>query len=693
MSLMDSYAEQKQNRGGGGNNAAFVDALGNFQMDSSSGSDPYSNNNPQNNNNNQQQSQSQQMASLFANNSPASSSGPSFSTSFSSSSSSASAAANHPSASHQNTSSMNSSNNTNSNTASLNSNNNNGGGSTLLEEALAQAQAQVQAQQVQIQQAQQQVHAQQQQQHQVQQQQQARQQVQQQVQQQQQAKAAQQAQRDKDQAQIQAHQMQQQQHIQQQEQQVLLTRQHERRHSQQGQMQLQQESQDILSSSSSSSATVMPTGNNTSGGPSLIQAKAAASRHVSSVISHFTANSDGYKRLAQELDGFLFILSSTGIIIFASNSCAAYFGLRNSSMLGQSIGIYLHPDDEKSVMSKLVEAFKLGNSISVFCRFKRFQANLPGRDPTGGQGRQMDSAERSRWEENHQMLDTVLMEMTGRPVYEKGDPIPVFVVNVGREYRSKSTDEMDAILTLRLENIKLKLHLKAELEKHGLNSSLHPLLHGDATGGTGAGSNGQFPTPLGSSGSSRSSSSAEPQTSVTNRSVSSSVGSPFDGSSVAVSGGFTSMPPPTSSSLTLPVSDSHLLSFSSLSETSPPSSLMISSAGRHPVSGAVGESPLSVSVLGSSATPSSSGVPSVQHRSTASMESSTATSSLGPSGISQRVPSVGGTVSSKKRKKAKIPIDELVCRQCGTTASPEWRRGPDGPKTYRFFRFFCRIDC
>ncbi|KAI8812757.1 hypothetical protein BJ742DRAFT_791690 [Cladochytrium replicatum] len=35
----------------------------------------------------------------------------------------------------------------------------------------------------------------------------------------------------------------------------------------------------------------------------------------------------------------------------------------------------------------------------------------------------------------------------------------------------------------------------------------------------------------------------------------------------------------------------------------------------------------------------------------------------------------------KRKKKRQIPQEELYCRQCGTTTSPEWRKGPDGPKT------------
>ncbi|KAJ3031140.1 UNVERIFIED_CONTAM: blue light receptor [Siphonaria sp. JEL0065] len=38
-------------------------------------------------------------------------------------------------------------------------------------------------------------------------------------------------------------------------------------------------------------------------------------------------------------------------------------------------------------------------------------------------------------------------------------------------------------------------------------------------------------------------------------------------------------------------------------------------------------------------------------------------------------------ITKKPSKRVKIPQDELYCRQCGSTTSPEWRKGPLGPKT------------
>jgi hypothetical protein len=63
------------------------------------------------------------------------------------------------------------------------------------------------------------------------------------------------------------------------------------------------------------------------------------------------------------------------------------------------------------------------------------------------------------------------MEMNGRPVIEEGESCPIFLVNVGREYKSKNSADLDSILTLRMENIKLRLQLKAELDRRTFQNS------------------------------------------------------------------------------------------------------------------------------------------------------------------------------------------------------------------------------
>ena len=41
----------------------------------------------------------------------------------------------------------------------------------------------------------------------------------------------------------------------------------------------------------------------------------------------------------------------------------------------------------------------------------------------------------------------------------------------------------------------------------------------------------------------------------------------------------------------------------------------------------------------------------------------------------------GGRINSDRKKKLKV-ADEYVCTDCGTLDSPEWRKGPSGPRHY-----------
>ncbi|GAA6019604.1 hypothetical protein JCM11491_002820 [Sporobolomyces phaffii] len=50
-------------------------------------------------------------------------------------------------------------------------------------------------------------------------------------------------------------------------------------------------------------------------------------------------------------------------------------------------------------------------------------------------------------------------------------------------------------------------------------------------------------------------------------------------------------------------------------------------------------------------------------------------------GISANGVKGDGSAAERKKKKPKAEEGEFVCRDCGTVDSPEWRKGPDGPKS------------
>jgi len=459
--------------------------------------------------------------------------------------------------------------------------------------------------------------------------------------------------------------------------------------------------------------------------------KSNKSRHVSSVISHFTSSAEGFKRLAQELDGFLFILSSSGSIIFASNSCAHYFGVSTSLMIGQSIGVYLHPEDEELVMHKLEEAFDQAKGLSVYCRFKRYrpgpqtefyswlqQTSQEHEGPTtesvekkmereggavnprgdsctstGSSGFSSSSTDSSQSGTptpsrpadsknpyaSGLVMETVLMEMTGRPVFDKGIPIPIFLVNVGREYKSKATEEMDSILTLRLENIRLRLRLKRELEKMGRDGTEHPLLQPLREGSMDSTDlealalglsppSVRCPPPAPQHQQEQHQSQQQQQY----RPQPAPSMDSFEGLEERFAGrhGFSTGTPQGYESFPLMLPSTAQLSVSMSAHILP----FVQGGGRQGGARGMGhESSLPVSA---SSTSSASSVVSIGPVHTALGPSQSASSSRLSTAPSDAARHVG-----KKRKKTRPVIADLVCRQCGTNSSPEWRRGPDGPKT------------
>jgi hypothetical protein len=61
---------------------------------------------------------------------------------------------------------------------------------------------------------------------------------------------------------------------------------------------------------------------------------------------------------------------------------------------------------------------------------------------------------------------------------------------------------------------------------------------------------------------------------------------------------------------------------------------------------------------------------------------------LTPSTSSGPATVASASVDPKKKKRKMMPED-LFCLQCGTRKSPEWRNGPEGPKTYFILISLC----
>ncbi|KAJ3145598.1 blue light receptor [Geranomyces variabilis] len=270
------------------------------------------------------------------------------------------------------------------------------------------------------------------------------------------------------------------------------------------------------------------------------QARANLSRHVSSVISHFTASEDGYKRLLNELDDFLHVVSPAGNICFCSPSVERSLGYSPNELIGHHVGEIVHRKDRQSLNQSIAQCVVDRQEYLIHLRYQK---------KTG---------------------EFVLLEVKGKALFD-GDRAEVkSIVLSGREYRSKASLSIDSLLEFRIENIRLRRQLEAELRTKGIDPTTHPLL--------------QFQPPL----------------------------------------------------------IAEAIDFNDPESFETPS-LIDSAAGS-----GEGSRSASASRLDSDA----------------------------------RRSSADGNSAKPARRKRKPPqTEELFCRQCGTTSSPEWRKGPAGPKT------------
>ncbi|KAJ3203389.1 blue light receptor [Dinochytrium kinnereticum] len=328
--------------------------------------------------------------------------------------------------------------------------------------------------------------------------------------------------------------------------------------------------------------------NNATGSEDSIQTtKANLSRHVTSVITHFTATKDGYRRLVNELDDFLHVVSPQGSILYCSPSAKRHLGISAEDLEGQQLADFIHPDDKQLLIGHINISVVDHAEYSAFCRFRR----------TSG--------------------EYVLFEVRGKPFPSLRSEGEVrFVVQAGREYRSKGSLSVDSILELRIENLRLRKRLEESLISRGADPKAHPLLRAEIT---------------------ESAPSAHP----------------YD---LDVGG-----------NLTTHISEEDFVG------SQPPILDRQDEDGQGP------------SLFGSVVGGGGGGIGrrrSVEGLGTPDWSGGTGGFGTPTTGGKRVLADEGdsGGKPSRKRKN-KVPVEELFCRQCGSTSSPEWRKGPLGPKT------------
>lgn len=88
-------------------------------------------------------------------------------------------------------------------------------------------------------------------------------------------------------------------------------------------------------------------------------------------LTEFTKRRNWSQRVIDEIKDFLHILTPEGRILYVSPYCKVITGHEARSLIGKFIGEFVHPDDRSIFMREFNEAIATGNALRFFYRFKK----------------------------------------------------------------------------------------------------------------------------------------------------------------------------------------------------------------------------------------------------------------------------------------------------------------------------------
>ncbi|TPX48299.1 hypothetical protein SeLEV6574_g02126 [Synchytrium endobioticum] len=402
--------------------------------------------------------------------------------------------------------------------------------------------------------------------------------------------------------------------------------------------------------------------------------RANFSRHVSAVLTHFTTTNEGYSRLLSEIDDYLHVINPDGVLIYNSPSVIKLLGRQSSSLDNSALEGLVHPDDYRALSERVVDSCNNDRPFAMYVRYKTAAGSyvlveIFARPYNGVESTPPDMTHRKRQRRTTSMADATTnvvdslalqahnlvdwpthREKVAYGSTHRGSRSTKVVIAVAREYKTKGTESVDAVLEFRIQNLQLRQLLTDCLVKNNVDPKTHPLLL-------------------------QMSKNMSPEHLATAE-LSSAIDSFND----------------------------HILSNDNqmfVEDDSGFDTLMDSMADEDwdfdkiPLTMDVTQ-PVSTTADGAATSSSfnnggSEGIVRSQNDDTGERESEqqqdgeTAMQPKVNEPVGQPVkPNLGGCrhFSKRKRKqKYRKGHDDLNCRQCGATSSPEWRKGPKGPKT------------
>jgi len=347
----------------------------------------------------------------------------------------------------------------------------------------------------------------------------------------------------------------------------------------------------------------------------------------SSTLTEFTKRRNWSQRVIEELKDFLHILTPDGRILYVSPSCKAITGYESHALIGKFIGEYVHPDDNGIFMREFNESIASANALRFFYRFKKEDGTYIIFECDG---------------HPHISSETANMNFNGMSMNSSGIPPSTAFCRgffmMARPYPTRNAALLDSFLEHKIENERLMKRIE-ELKREEVEENEAQERQWRAV------SQRQDSTPASEGQGQVAASASEPPGQTPN---------------------YQGMPPPAKPSISNTALTRQNLD-SALSAQRPDS--IADKMSRYEGSNHL-ETIEMLTGLNYRDGERSHGI-STGDTSPALIR--------GDAGIAILVDR-DREGSKEKKKKLKV-ADEYVCADCGTLDSPEWRKGPKGPKT------------
>ncbi|KAJ9616714.1 white collar 2 type of transcription factor [Cladophialophora chaetospira] len=346
-------------------------------------------------------------------------------------------------------------------------------------------------------------------------------------------------------------------------------------------------------------------------------------QHSSSTLTEFTKRRNWSQRVLEELKDLMYILSPDGRILYVSPSAKQLTGYTPQDLIGKSVSEFVHPDDSALYIREFNESIATGNALRFYHRFRTTEDKYRIFECHG---------------HPHLTNEPTLLEQTGPPVGNAGYCRGFFMM--ARPYPTRNSELLDSFLEHKIENVRLQARIAALKREEAEDADgLQEHYHKPSGLQSRTSSNSDLPPP------------------------------PSSVNSTPIYPEYGSMPPPAK-----PTVSNIALTREALDEANAsarPDSIRDKMARYE----------------GSSHVDSIEMLTGLHYREgERSHGISTGGNSpaliRGDAGIHIPVDKADSRYSytDKKHKKVKS-ADEYVCTDCGTLDSPEWRKGPNGPKT------------